>query len=593
MFYSLRSRLMAAFSVLLILPFTALVIILSEASTKEIKQSIEQSVSQTIDQFASHAETLLVQVEDTGNQTLSSKVTQNWIATELNLDVSTAERVLAKQQLRDLFSSYAVNNSNGISLSAFTKEDGGMWRQDKGYEISEWYKLYVNDGARWTRSHLDPDQAEEGMRSRRVNSYIVPLVQLQSLRTAGVLKVNFPTELLQGAIDKISIGKTGHVFLLTADGLPVLDQPIDGKEDVLHSALARIGPMSGYPQSGVFPVKEHNTSYLIFYSTLPEQGWIIMGEVPEQELYVKITKIKENLLLISLGLLITAIICAFWLSGGITKPLSMMAKAMKLVQKGDFEQGLELLPMARTGHNEVSNVARVFEHMTIRLRNLIEIEFETNLRRKNAEYKALLLQINPHFYYNTLEIIGGLAAMKREALVMDATEALGKMMRYSLDLESEQVKVAEELNYIREYLFILKLRYGDVLHTEISADPAADSMRMTKFILQPLVENAVKYSLDKGDGASVKVSTLLKGEVLQLQVKDNGIGMTADLVADLLRSMGSTDPSSLLSSQGESIGLRNVLSRCRLIYGEKFGVTLNSIPGVGTEITLTFNKIGS
>ncbi|UUZ97340.1 histidine kinase [Paenibacillus sp. P25] len=224
--------------------------------------------------------------------------------------------------------------------------------------------------------------------------------------------------------------------------------------------------------------------------------------------------------------------------------------------------------------------------MTHRLRHLIETEFETNLRRRNAEYKALLLQINPHFYNNTLEIISGLAAMKREDLVMDATEALAQMMRYSLNLNSDLVRVSEEMDYIRDYLFILRLRHEDRLSVTVEEDAEARGLTIAKFILQPLVENAVKYSLEKEGTAWIGIAARIRDGRLLLSVRDNGIGMDPVLVRDLLDGSRKGDSASVLSSEGQSIGLRNVLSRCRLMYGERFDLDIHSRLGEGTTIEL-------
>ncbi|WP_232238820.1 hypothetical protein [Paenibacillus forsythiae] len=131
MLYSLRSRLMLSFSILLIIPFTAAVFIFSRESANLIQSSIESSTLQTIDQFASHADTLLMQIEDTGKQVLSSPFTQQWITVALNGGSSVGERYLAMQQLRNFFSSYTVNNSNIISVSAFREVGGGSGRRTK------------------------------------------------------------------------------------------------------------------------------------------------------------------------------------------------------------------------------------------------------------------------------------------------------------------------------------------------------------------------------------------------------------------------------------------------------------------------------
>lgn len=587
MFYSLRSRLMLAFSILLIIPFVALVYLLSEQTAKLIQQSIETSTMQTVDQFASHVSTLLTQVEDVGNQMLSNRVTQEWLTVHINKDSSQGERILAKQRLREFFSSYAVNNSNGISVGAFTDDEGGIWTLERGYAENVWYKDFKRQDRRWTEAHFDKDQADEARRSHMINSFILPLVQLQSLKTVGLLKINYETSLLQGAIDKIRIGRTGRVFLLTTGGASVLNQNLAGPwSGAVQSGLKRLNAHTSEDASGFFSIRQDGEDYLIFYRTLPLQGWVILGEVPERELYEKITGIRQMMLVVSFALLLLMIAAAYRLSSGITKPLSAMAKAMRHVKNGEFEQALKLMPKARSGHSEVGYVTGFFEEMVQRLKYLIQTEFESNLRRKNAEYKALLLQINPHFFNNSLEIISGLAAVGRGDLVMDATEALGKMMRYSLNLNSDRVKVREELDYIRDFLFILQLRHEDRLIVRMDEDPAADDMLIAKFILQPLVENAVKYSLEKGGVAEVAITARVMDERLLLTVKDNGIGMPPALTADLMIHTKINDGADILSSEGSSIGLRNVLSRCRLSYGSRFQLDLDSEPGKGTEITL-------
>ncbi|MNR21423.1 putative sensor-like histidine kinase [compost metagenome] len=176
--------------------------------------------------------------------------------------------------------------------------------------------------------------------------------------------------------------------------------------------------------------------------------------------------------------------------------------------------------------------------------------------------------------------------MNRNDLVMDATEALGQMMRYSLDLSSDQVWVPEEFAYIRDYLFILKLRHDDRLEVRINEAPEAGELRMPKFILQPLVENAVKYSLENGGNALVELGATARDGWLYLTIADNGIGMSRELAADLQRGLSGPDTTAILYTKGNSIGLRNVLARCRVQYGEAFEVCIDTSPNSGTTITM-------
>jgi two-component system sensor histidine kinase YesM len=160
------------------------------------------------------------------------------------------------------------------------------------------------------------------------------------------------------------------------------------------------------------------------------------------------------------------------------------------------------------------------------------------------------------------------------------------MMRYSLNLNSDLVRLSEEMDYIRDYLFILHLRHEERLSITVEEDPETGELAIAKFILQPLVENAVKYSLEKEGVARVSIIAEIQDNRLQLIVRDNGIGMKPELVSDLLDEIRKGDSAAILSSEGQSIGLRNVLSRCRLMYGEKFELSIHSELGEGTAITL-------
>ncbi|RED56635.1 cache domain-containing sensor histidine kinase [Cohnella lupini] len=586
MLYSLRSRLMVAFSILLILPFVSLVYILTSESAKLIKNSLEVSAWQTIEQYASHVTTLMKQLEDIGNQVLGSSTTQTWLADLRNSEAQDREELLSKRRVRDFLSSYAVNNSNGISISLFTAAKGGLWTQDRTFEQQPWFLDFKERDVKWTGSHLDEDQPDERMRSRSVNGYLLPLVELQTLTGVGIIKVNYPTSVLKDPLDRIHFGETGRVFLLDVDGRSVLGQRLTGEEAILRNALQTNQVGKPERESGVFAVRNQGKPYLVFYRELPDQNWTIMGVVPERELYAKLNRIKETMLLVSGILLVIVLVVAFSLSKSVTNPLTRMARSMKLVKRGEFDEAIKQMPSTQRGHSEIGYVTGAFGQMTHRLKYLIETEYETNLRRKNAEYKALLLQINPHFYNNTLEIISGLAAMKRNDLVMDATEALGQMMRYSLDLSSDQVWVSEELAYIRDYLFILKLRYDDRLQVRIEEAPGARELKMPKFILQPLVENAVKYSLENGEKAHVELGAETRDGWLYLTITDNGIGMNGELAAELQRGLSGVDTTAILNTKGDSIGLRNVLARCRVQYGDAFEVHIASSPDSGTTITM-------
>ena len=199
--------------------------------------------------------------------------------------------------------------------------------------------------------------------------------------------------------------------------------------------------------------------------------------------------------------------------------------------------------------------------MIIRLRQHIQNEFELKLLRQQAEYKALLMQINPHFMFNTLELVSSLAMQRRTDDTVQVIEDLGKMMRYSMHTNDDRVLLAEELTYVRHYISILQTRFGPKLDISTQESGRLEHLVIVKFILQPLIENAVKYSFNYQTTAEVHIRICRNKEHLHLQIKDNGPGMPQDIITRLQDSESVTaqlEP--MLRHSSWHIGLGNVVA---------------------------------
>ncbi|MCD9023762.1 sensor histidine kinase [Cohnella silvisoli] len=587
MFYSLRTRLSVTFIVLLIIPFITMVVVLTQVSNSVIGTSIEESTSQTMDQYASFVSTLTTQVEDVANQVLSNEVTQQWITVHLDKSLPPEKRISQDAEIRKFLSSIALNHSSISSITLFNDNGTAVGIRDNVFNDpafldNPWYKTFKQEGIRWVPAHMDAYQPGY-LQKISMNSLIYNLVQLSSFRKIGVLKLNVQTAQIQTPLDKIKFGETGRVYLLDMEGNPVLEQQIaEGMSGFLGEMQAmRKDKHSG----GKLTVEHQGESHRVLYRKIKGANWILVGEVPEHELFEKMKRVQQTMMAVGALLLLLTIAAAFWVSSGIARPLTRLAGSMRLVERGDFSQeedeSLARMPIPR---NEVGYVVKVFRNMVKRLRFLIETEFQANMRRKDAEYKALLMQINPHFLYNTLEAIGSLSAQSRNEEVIDVTEWLGQMLRYSLRVDSDLVKLREEMQYIRYYVAIMKIRFGERLTIEIHDTPEYGDVSIVKFILQPLVENAIKFSLENPAGANVVLTTRKVNDALEITITDNGTGMSSDLIEELQREMSQGDMADVLGAQGRRIGLRNVLARCCLHYGTRFVVRMESAPGKGTRI---------
>ncbi|KPL58333.1 sensor histidine kinase [Rossellomorea vietnamensis] len=579
MFFSLRNRLFMIFTLLLTFPFLVLSILIPNWFTSIMEERTTSSTIEMMEQYSLYIDSITSQAEDLGKQVLVNPTTQEWIKSEEDeREATDAERLLMKNQLKAELSSMMINNSKSMSVSVYLNDGTGTAGNLPPLEKTSWFDDFYKDDQRWLRSHND-------LMADEVNSYLLPLFDINTLDLSGVIKVNFPSSLLEKALSKIKLGENGRVYLLDNRGRNVLTGSIDTPEKVVKQSLKTI--KTGTKSSGLIEVPFKKEEYMIFYQKAKVGEWVLVSEITKSELFSQINELRRNLLLTSGWIFLLTIMASYLLSSTIVKPLGKLTGAMKLVERGEFKKAKQLIPSIQTANDEIGYVVAVFDQTTNRLDTLIETEYEANIRRRDAEYKALLLQINPHFLNNTLETIGGLAAQGKNKEVIDVTVHLGRIMRYSLNTESDIVTLGEEMNYIRRFMEIMKLRYESALSVTIEEDPEAATLPIIKFVIQPLVENSVKYSFIEKTEAVLRISTKKVGDWVEIVMEDNGVGIPESVIEELNRDLvGRHESLHVLESTGRSIGLKNVLGRLKLYYGENFTYSITSKENQGTIISL-------
>jgi two-component system LytT family sensor kinase len=227
--------------------------------------------------------------------------------------------------------------------------------------------------------------------------------------------------------------------------------------------------------------------------------------------------------------------------------------------------------------------AKLLEEM--RARSLLEKEIKNaQLSLKEAELKALQAQINPHFLYNTLDSIQWLAVLRGAEDIQKTIQCLGQLLRHSLDRRSVIVNVAKELEQIRSYLFIQKMRYGDKLSYRINLEPGVLDFELPKLVLQPIVENAILHGVEpKPGGGSICIEGWLQdADQALIEITDDGVGMAEEALSQLHASLR-------CGSEGgvpQHLGLANVHKRLQFFFGENFGLTISSRQGSGSSVRI-------
>ncbi|HUC91910.1 MAG TPA: histidine kinase [Paenibacillus sp.] len=272
------------------------------------------------------------------------------------------------------------------------------------------------------------------------------------------------------------------------------------------------------------------------------------------------------------------------LSHSITRPIKTLVRVIKQMEIGDFNKRVEV-----SGQDEISLLGAHFNRMAARTKQLIDDEYKSQINRKEAELKALQVQINPHFLYNTLQTIGSIASLRNVPEIKVMCRSLSNMFRYSIKMKDEWVPVKEELTHVRNYLIIINKRYGDILRTRLVVDESANRCLMPKLIFQPIVENCIEHGLIPSGRPNkllkLKVLADRDNGLLSVLIIDNGVGMTSAKVEKLNGDLAASFSHSILRKD-DSIGLLNVQTRIRMLCGPEYGLSVASKVESGTVLSI-------
>ncbi|WP_338555440.1 sensor histidine kinase [Paenibacillus sp. KS-LC4] len=367
---------------------------------------------------------------------------------------------------------------------------------------------------------------------------------------------------------------------------------VDANDNVIFNSKYEL---LGKPFNKVFPieaeklrqladrqiVRVEGKNYIVIRSAFEKHDWATYLYMPVDELAVEGNILKRNLMIIVIVLVIFAIISSFYFSNLITRPIKRLMSNMTLVEQGKFEN----LPAVKS-NDEIGLLAIRFEHMSTELKQLVERIYQEQQEKTDAEIRALQAQINPHFLYNTLNSVKWIASMQRSEKIVEMTEALISLLRYSAKTEHRLVTIREELDNIHHYITIQKVRYFNRISVQYDLDDTLLDCQILKLSIQPLVENAIFHGIaDTAGEGLITISVHATGiNDIAIKVEDNGEGMDDETAQRLRQKMIGQEPVS------ENIGVRNVHSRLERVFGYKYGLQFTSKSGSGTIFTITIPK---
>ena len=320
-------------------------------------------------------------------------------------------------------------------------------------------------------------------------------------------------------------------------------------------------------------------TYTVAGQTLEDYGLNLLFLFDNQDSLEKRAEIIETILPLLLLLMIAVTGVIYWYSEDFSSRVELLVEKFRRAETGDLSVSEKI-----SGTDEIAVLDQQFNRMLGKLDQLIKTSYVQKLENKEAQLKNLQLQINPHFLYNTLETISSIAAVKQVFVVCDICGKLGEIFRYSLGKDyGELVPLEQEMTHIKNYMFIQKIRYGDRLQVFYNIDVDAAHVYIPRFILQPIVENAISHGLSNLTSVgTLEVSAFEKKDRLYIEIEDDGEGMVREKVAEITRFINTAKP----VEGKKNIGIRNVNQRIKLAYGEAYGITIRSAPYQGSRFTI-------
>ena len=391
--------------------------------------------------------------------------------------------------------------------------------------------------------------------------------------TQALLLINLNYRYFEEIFSNVNLGNGGYVYL-TNDRGDIIWHP---KQNEIYSG--RFNEDNKYAatlKDGITVENLSGKNLTLNVRTIGYTGWKLVGVTPSAALGVDGIKFRFFVLFVAdLFLFLLAMINAF-ISDKISNPIKSLDGSVREIESGNLN--VEIVP---SGSYEVEHLGKSIKNMLGRIKVLMsDLVDEHNAKRK-SEFDTLQSQINPHFLYNTLDIIVWMIENENSDKAVNIVTALAKFFRISLSKGKNIITVKDEVEHVRNYLMIQNMRFKNRFEYSIDVDEEVLSYSSLKLMLQPLVENAIYHGMEFMDGdGEIDVKVFKEDDSLYFTITDNGLGMSEDMVETLLSK------DFVPSKKGSGIGVKNVNERIKLYFGSEYGLKVESEPDEGTKITI-------
>lgn len=543
------------------------------SSQKSNLKHIGEMTTQTLHAIDSNLELMIDHVNQDTYAVFWSKMFQDTLeeVSKGNLTVKTRTELqdcLTNIMLAGDYISSIVFYDN-IGNSFMCNREEVVLKKEIAVEDAYWYEKAIKKDGDWIFETDGGGIVSYKSKNRNILSMIRVIKKKTDYSKLGILMVNIDEKTIREIFDSVGGNLNSNFYVLMNDTLifgPEEKENYDVSKDIIGSLEEN--------ETKIVRSEENSMVYKKISSMI--DGWTLAIETPMSSFSNSISYFDTLIVLIvNIGMLI---LCWLFISHTVSRPIQKMEEQM--MYSKSIPENLEV---DEECEDEITNLKRTYNNLLNSIRKLLErTKEEEKIIRKN-ELDLILEQINPHFLYNTLDVISGLTLIGDQDKSFQMTQALGRFYRNSLNSGCQVITVREELDIIKSYMTIINIRYNNEISIEYKVDENLLDILMLKLILQPLVENAVHHGMRQKEGKgelSISVQAL-DDKLMEVSVRDNGVGIPEDKIRLILEGGYKTSKS--------GFGLHSVKQRVELFYGIEDAVSISSQPGCWTEVRVRFS----
>ncbi len=451
------------------------------------------------------------------------------------------------------FNGTNVNASRSVTFSLVEDIKSAPWYNEV-VALKGQYFININAGG-----ILIPNTGKNNISMIRI------LYDVEKIVPIGILVINISQDFFSPIIEETKLKYGTSFVLLDENNVPIIatkdSSPITLTSETSHFQDGKIASIEGI-------------KYFILSSEIPKYKWKIVSYTPLNALNGQINALSLVLVLLIICTIIIFLSASLFTANFAVAPINKLILAMEGVKKGSFKR-----VNINAGNDEIGELKNTYNLMVEEIEKMITREVETEKQKRKFELDILNEQIKPHFLYNTLDSIAYLALSQNNKEVYGAINALGQFYKASLNKGNELISLEAEVNMIKNYLKLQKLRYGTLFSDYYYLQENTLKVPILKNSLQPLVENCIYHGIKpSGEPGNIIITSNISGNILYITVEDDGLGMNKEEIQKI--------QGEYLDENLTSFGLRGTIARLKIHYGTDNIYEVTSEPFKGAKITL-------